>query len=90
MPVEKAATHLESLLLPAVEKQLAADVPVGVFTSGGVDSSLLTALACQCVEPGSLMTFSVGFTEPQFDENPYARLLASHLGIKHLEIVAIH
>lgn len=88
MSDDETAQHLESLLLKAVQKQLAADVPVGVFTSGGVDSSLLSALACHCTGPESLRTFSVGFTEPEFDERPYARQLASFLGTKHLEVTA--
>ncbi len=88
MTAKDAAAHLESLLSKAVQKQIAGDVPVGIFTSGGVDSSLIAALACHFVEPGATNTFSVGFTEPQFDENPSAQQLASHLGTNHLAIVA--
>lgn len=83
-----AVARLESLLLEAVRKQLVADVPVGIFTSGGVDSSLLAALALHVSETRSLRTFSVGFAEPQFDESPYGRQLASHLGTEHLTVVA--
>ena len=88
MQNDEVAQHLESLLLSAVQKQIAADVPVGVFTSGGVDSSLLAALACSYADPASLRTFSVGFVEPQFDESPYARQLAAFLGTQHLEVLA--
>ena len=88
MPTKDAAARLESLLLKAVQKQLAGDVPVGIFTSGGVDSSLLAAYACHSSEPNSLNTFSIGFTEPQFDESPYGRQLAAFLGTNHLAVVA--
>jgi asparagine synthase (glutamine-hydrolysing) len=88
LTAEDAATHLESLLLKAVQKQLAADVPVGIFTSGGVDSSLLAALASHNSDPKSVRTFSVGFVVSQFDESPYARQLASFLGTQHRAVIA--
>jgi asparagine synthase (glutamine-hydrolysing) len=87
-PILDAEEHLASLLSKAVEKQITADAPVGIFTSGGVDSSLITALACLLTAPDSVNTFSVGFTEPPFDESPYARQLASYLGTNHRSVEA--
>jgi len=85
-----ATVELESLLSRAVEKQLTADVPVGIFTSGGVDSSLIAAQACRHRDPSAVSTFSVGFTEPDFDERQYAQEIASHLGTSHRSIVVDH
>ncbi len=82
------ATTLESLISTAVQKQITADVPVGIFTSGGVDSSLLAALACHHIESGPVNTFSVGFAEPQFDESPFAEQLAAFLGTNHRTVIA--
>jgi asparagine synthase (glutamine-hydrolysing) len=68
----------------AVESQLMSDVPLGVFLSGGIDSSLMTALAQKHVmQP--LTTFSIGFDDPQFDESGYAEHVASHIGTRHVK-----
>ncbi len=67
----------------AVTRRLISDVPLGVFLSGGIDSSLVVALAARHVP--RLSTFSVGFTEPSFDESVYARTVASHFGTEHHE-----
>ncbi len=75
--------RLEQLLLAAVSKQLAGDVPVGVFTSGGVDSALLTALAVQASETMRIHTFTVGFSELPYDESKYAESLARRLNTEH-------
>ncbi len=61
-----------------------ADVPGGVFLSGGIDSSLVAAIARKHVRD-RLQTFSIGFDDPQFDESDYARIVARHLGTKHVE-----
>jgi asparagine synthase (glutamine-hydrolysing) len=90
LPVDSTSVlvdQLESLLSNAVQKQIRADVPVGVFTSGGIDSSLLAALASHHSGPYDVNTFSVGFAEAQFDETPYAERLASHLGTNHRSVV---
>jgi asparagine synthase (glutamine-hydrolysing) len=81
-----AALELDRLLTAAVERQTAADVPVGVFVSGGVDSSLLAALASRRIE--RLPTFTVGFRDASYDERGPARRLAEMLGTRHVEISA--
>lgn len=68
----------------AVASQVVADVPVGVFLSGGIDSSLVTALARRHVT-GPLMSFSIGFADARFDESVFARRVAAHVGTRHIE-----
>jgi asparagine synthase (glutamine-hydrolysing) len=81
----EALTDLESLLLDAVKRQSVADVPLGAFLSGGVDSSLIVALMQeQSVRP--INTFTIGFDDAGFDESPHARAVARHLGTAHEEI----
>ena len=69
----------------AVKRRLMADVPVGVFLSGGIDSSAVAALAARHLPAGCLKTFSIGFNDPSFDELPYARQMATLLGSDHHE-----
>ena len=69
----------------AVKRRLMTDVPLGVFLSGGIDSSAVAALASRHLPAGRLKTFSIGFTNPSFDELPYARQMAAHLGCAHHE-----
>jgi asparagine synthase (glutamine-hydrolysing) len=75
--------ELLDLLDGAVKRRLMADVPVGVFLSGGIDSSAVAALAARHLPEGRLRTFSIGFTDPTFDELPFAREAASHIGCAH-------
>ncbi len=79
--------QLHSLLKEAVRIRLVADVPVGTFLSGGIDSSLVTALAGQ--ETGhQIRTFTIGFEESAYDESPFAQTVAGHLGLQQtLQIV---
>src|SRR3989440_4815007 len=77
-----AASELLRLLDAAVAKRLVADVPVGVFLSGGIDSTSIAALAVRHKKP--LQTFSIGFVEESFDESPWAQLAASRLGTEHV------
>jgi asparagine synthase (glutamine-hydrolysing) len=70
----------------AVRLHLIADVPVGAFLSGGLDSSVVVALASEKAQ-GPLQTFSMGFQEDSFSELPYARAVAGHFGTKHVEEV---
>lgn len=79
-----ARKHVGLLLDQAVQKRLISDVPIGAFLSGGVDSSLVTALATKHVKT-PLKTFSIGFKENKFDESVYARSVAKHLGTDHTE-----
>lgn len=69
----------------AVKRCLITDVPLGVFLSGGIDSSAIAALATRYLPSGALKTFSVGFTDPSFDELFYARQVAFYLGSDHHE-----
>ena len=66
--------------------RLIADVPVGCFLSGGVDSSAVVALASE-MSDGPLETFSIGFADSRFDERPYARLVADRFATRHHEFV---
>jgi len=80
------AAELRERLRDSVSAHLLADVPVGVLLSGGVDSSVLTALASECSsEPVS--TFSIGFRERSFNELELARAVAKRYGTRHHELV---
>jgi len=85
----QALKQLESTLSEAVRLQSLADVPLDAFLSGGVDSSTIVALMQQqAKEAGqsSIKTFTIGFNESGFDEAPYARAVANHLGTEHHEM----
>lgn len=87
-PPEELAAELKGLLMDAVRRQLRADVPVGILLSGGLDSSLVAAMAVRCASI-RVKTFTIRFpAHPRFDEGPYARLVANHLGTEHTELVA--
>ena len=78
---------LERLLEDSVRRQLVADVPVGVLLSGGVDSSLITAMAVR--SSSRIKTFTIGFPgHGSMDETEHARLIARHFGTEHIELVA--
>jgi asparagine synthase (glutamine-hydrolysing) len=78
----KAKEKFKQLLEAAVQKRLVSDVPLGSFLSGGVDSSVIAALACR--HKPDLHTFSIGFRDEKFfDETKYARLVAKRLKTKH-------
>lgn len=80
--------ELDSLLEDSVRLRLIADVPVGILLSGGVDSSLVTAMASR-VSSHPIKTFTLSFAGYEaFDEAPFARIVANHFGTDHLEIVA--
>ncbi len=81
---EEAIEQTEKLLKSAFEYRMVADVPVGVFLSGGYDSSIVTALL-QDGRKEKLNTFTIGFHEKGFDESPYAKKVAEHLGTNHTE-----
>ncbi len=83
-PAEPAA--LDELLRAAVARQVRADVPLGVFSSGGLDSSLLAVLAAEVVGAARLHTFAVGFPDPSYDERRFAARLAATLGTPHASV----
>jgi len=75
--------ELSAYLDAAVARRLIADVPVGAFLSGGLDSSLVAALALRHAGADRIKTFSIGFEEATFDESRYARMVAEHIGADH-------
>lgn len=80
--------ELEGLLLESVRLRLIADVPVGIMLSGGIDSSLVTAMAAR-VSSRPVKTFNVSFPgHGAYDEAPHARLVAQHFGTDHVELAA--
>lgn len=84
-PFEELQTELIQKLRKAVEYRLISDVPLGVFLSGGIDSSAITAMMADLLPPKNIKTFSIGFREKTFDETSYARLVANHFNTDHKE-----
>ncbi len=81
---EEAKTEIERLMLSAFQYRMIADVPVGVFLSGGYDSTAVTALL-QKNSAQKIKTFTIGFEDPKFNEAPHALEVARHLGTEHYE-----
>jgi len=81
----EAVNDLDKLLSQSVKGQMEADVPLGAFLSGGVDSSLIVSLM-QSQSSSPVETFSIGFKEEGYNEAVYAKQIAQHLGTKHTEL----
>jgi len=84
LPETEAESRMMDLLKESVKRRLISDVPLGVFLSGGIDSSAITALAQKEV-PGKIKTFSIGFEDPSFDESKYGWLASKYIGTEHHE-----
>jgi asparagine synthase (glutamine-hydrolysing) len=82
--LDEHCDELRAVLRESVRKELISDVPIGVFLSGGIDSSAVTAMMSKL--GGDVKSFSVGFAERSFDEAPYAREVARFLGTEHREL----
>ncbi len=84
VPEEEAVREFDSLLSACVRERMDCDVPFGSFLSGGIDSSLVTALM-QKYSDKPIQTYSIGFDEDGYDESAHAAKIASHLGTRHQE-----
>ena len=80
---EACAEEIRNLLQAAVRRRMVSDVPIGIFLSGGIDSSAVAALAAASAPAGTVRTFSIAFEEAQYDESRYAELVARHIGTAH-------
>lgn len=86
--LEDLEKELESLLSDSVRLRMVADVPIGILLSGGIDSSLITAVAAR-LSRQPVKTFTISFPgHGSYDEGPYAKLVAQHFKTDHLELVA--
>lgn len=83
---KEAIVKLSDLLMSSVQYQIKSDVPFGVFLSGGIDSSLVTANAVN-LSGVKVNTFSIGFEENKYNESVYAKAIANYLGTNHYEFI---
>lgn len=83
---QDAVNELEFLLTRSIGEQMVADVPVGAFLSGGIDSSTIVSLM-QRQSASKVRTFSIGFHEPSYNEAPEALMVAKHIGTEHTELM---
>ena len=83
----EAKTQLNELLFDAVQKQLVSDVPIGTFLSGGVDSSLVTAIASKISGSDKIKTFCIAIDDGKYNESKYAAQVAAHLKTDHHQFI---
>jgi asparagine synthase (glutamine-hydrolysing) len=88
-PDEELLDRVEAALTTAFRYRMVADVPVGLFLSGGIDSSLVATLLARRAGV-SLRTFTIGYGDSEFDETHYARVVAERLGAQHTEFLVSH
>ncbi|MBL4606317.1 MAG: asparagine synthase (glutamine-hydrolyzing), partial [Pseudomonadales bacterium] len=81
----QAQERLREVMDQSIERRLVSDVEVGSFLSGGIDSSIVSALASEKHGASQFKTFTIGFNESTYDERKFARLVASHIGVEHYE-----
>ena len=79
----RVVTGLDALLHRTINRQMVADVSIGTFLSGGIDSSVVAAIA-QSERNEKIKTYTIGFSEKEYDESTYAEAIAKHLGTEHL------
>ncbi len=84
-PASDGLERLTEALETSVRQHLVSDVPLGVFLSGGIDSSAITALAVKTASTG-VRTFNLSFDEAEYDESPHARAVAEALGTDHIDV----
>jgi asparagine synthase (glutamine-hydrolysing) len=82
---QEALKEVERLMVKGCNYRMISDVPVGVFLSGGIDSSLVTAML-QSTSTNKIKTFTIGFEDPKYDEAPFAKRIAKYLGTDHNEL----
>ena len=80
---DDATNQLESLLCKSIQDKLISDVPLGIFLSGGLDSSLITAITQKLHD---ISTFSIGLIDHKWDESKFARNISKELGSNHHEL----
>ncbi len=83
----EAEYEIKRLLNNAVKKRLVSDVPLGVFLSGGIDSSCIVALMSELLPKGAIQSFNISFSDKSFDESKYAKLISERFQTKHRQEV---
>ena len=86
LPMEEVLVETEKILSKAFHYRMVADTPVGVFLSGGIDSSIVTALLQKDLTH-KLKTYTIGFENSEYDESPAAKAISNHLGTEHMEFI---